>query len=105
MEAKFVPGTYTVKYTITKPDKKVKVKVSPKLKAKKYKYTDEKGELTGITIEGTQLQPKDPAYKLLGWTAVKGGKEVMYKVGETVTLDKLVPEKGKTIRLYPVWGK
>ena len=105
LEAKFVPGTYTVKYTITKPEKKVKVKVSPKLKAKKYKYTDENGRLNSITVEGTQLQPKDPAYKLLGWTNVKNGSEVMFKVGETVTLDRLVPEKGKTIRLYPVWGK
>lgn len=105
LEAKFVPGTYTVKYTITKPEKKVKVKVSPKLKAKKYKYTDENGSLTAITIEGTQLQPKDPAYKLLGWTTVKNGNEVMFKVGETVTLDKLVPVKGKNIRLYPVWGR
>ena len=98
LEARFTSNKYTIKYKVTKPAKKVKVSGKIKLSKDEKKIDYATGKLT---VKGETLTAK--GYTLAGWTTKKGSAEVMLTIGETVTLEELIPEKGKTITLYPVW--
>ena len=98
LEAKFTSNKYTIKYKVSKPAKKVKVVGKIKLSKAEKKIDYATGTLT---VKGDELSAK--GYTLAGWTTKKGSAEVMLTIGETVTLEELIPAKGKTITLYPVW--
>ena len=83
---------------MTRPAKKVKVSGKIRLSKAEKKIDYATGKLT---VKGENLTAK--GYTLAGWTTKKGGAEVMLTIGETVTIEELIPEKGKTITLYPVW--
>lgn len=98
LEARFTSNKYTIKYKVSKPAKKVKVSGKIKLSKAEKKIDYATGSLT---VKGEQLSAK--GYTLAGWTTKKGSSEVMLYIGDTVTLEELIPAKGKTITLYPVW--
>ena len=102
LEARFSPIKYTIKYKVTRPAKKVKVKGRIRLSKAEKKILYKDGEKDGeLTAKGAELSAK--GYTLSGWTIVKNGTEVVIGIGETLPLSELVPEKGKTITLYPIW--
>ncbi len=98
LEARFKPITYSIKYKVSKPARKVKVKGKIKLSRDEKKIGYEGGELTA---KGTELSAN--GYVLKGWTNVKGGTEVVIGIGETLPLSELVPDSGKKITLYSIW--
>ncbi len=99
LEARFSPITYKIKYKVSKPARKVKVKGRIRLTKAEKKISYEGGELTA---KGSELSAK--GYVLMGWTNVKGGTEVVIEIGETLPLSDLVPDTGKKITLYPIWA-
>ncbi len=105
--ARFKPNKYSVKYVISGKYENKKVKVHGKIKTVKYEYADNNGRINDIIIQGdgSQLTVKDERGLVLkGWTTVKKGAEVMYKTGQKVSLEELLPAKGKTIVLYAVYA-
>ncbi|MCR5118527.1 MAG: leucine-rich repeat protein [Lachnospiraceae bacterium] len=98
LEAKFTPNKYKIVYKVSKKAYGVKVKGKIKLTKEEKKISYEGGMLTG---KGTELTCE--GYTLKGWSLTKGGSDIVVGVGETVSLEKLIPDKGKTIKLYPVW--
>jgi uncharacterized repeat protein (TIGR02543 family) len=98
LEAKFTPIKYTISYKVPKKVDGVKVKGKIKLTKDEKKISYEGGMLTA---KGSELECE--GHTLKGWSIVKGGSEVAVRPGETVSLERLIPDKGKTIKLYPVW--
>lgn len=94
LTARYCENTYNVKYTMTVPEKGLKV-TRKAVNLKKVPYTKEISIDAGdITLSG---------YRLIGYTKVKGGSEVQYLPGQKVS--GLSPAKNGKVVLYPVWEK
>ena len=105
LEAKFAVNTYKITFEKSAKFEGKKVKVSGKIPTQKRVYSEDGETVTSIKMMGSDLILKDASLELKGWTTVKKGTEVMFAVGEEVSLDELLPAKGKTIKLYAVYGR
>jgi hypothetical protein len=91
-----------VKYIKSGKVEGVSVKSKGSVKSVKVTYS----ENMSIKLSGEEIEPKDPTIELRGWTTNKADiAKIMYDVNEEVFLDELIPVKGKTIKLYAVWGR
>ncbi len=77
-------------------------------KAKSWKgaYSLDNETVQNVTIaDGSTITAKDTTLELIGWTRVKYGTEAEFETGDSVSLEDLIPDKGKTVKLYPVFAK
>ncbi len=106
LEAEFTANTYTVKYYKNAKFDGKKVKLKGKVKSRKLKYSLNNEDVQEVKIgEGSTIEAKDKTLELVGWSRVKNSAEAEFDTGEVVSLEELLPEKGKTIKLYPVFAK
>ncbi len=104
LKAQFNPNKYTVKYYKTAKLDGKKVKMKGKAKSWKGAYSLDNEIVQNVTIaDGSTITAKDTTLELIGWTRVKYGTETEFATGDSVSLEDLIPDKGKTVKLYPVF--
>lgn len=104
LKAEFNANKYTVKYYKTAKLDGKKVKMKGKAKSWKGAYSLDNETVQNVTIaDGSTITAKDTTLELIGWTRVKYGTEAEFETGDSVSLEDLIPDKGKTVKLYPVF--
>ena len=98
LKAEFNPNKYTVKYYKTAKLDGKKVKMKGKAKSWKGAYSTDNENVQNVTIaDGSTITAKDTSLELIGWTRVKYGTEAEFETGDSVSLEDLIPDKGKTV--------